>query len=122
MKEFTSTVTLTFDINNHEAIDKNDYVRLLKLQYQELYNLEIKDYEITNIEVTTGQYQLLYNLMCDAYDRGYDQRPSIDTQTFDNLFDNVCNAKETYLSINCKGVRQIVEGKIELQETVKWDI
>ena len=28
----------------------NDYVRLLKLQYQELYNLEIKDYEITNIE------------------------------------------------------------------------
>ena len=50
MKEFTSTVTLTFDINNHEAIDKNDYVRLLKLQYQDLYNLEIKDYEITNIE------------------------------------------------------------------------
>ena len=50
MKEFTSTVTLTFDINNHEAIDQNDYVRLLKLQYQELYNLEIKDYEITNIQ------------------------------------------------------------------------
>ena len=75
-----------------------------------------------NIEVTTGQYQLLYNLITDAYDRGYHQGqfryPSIDTQTFDNLFDNVCNAKETYLSINCKGVRQIVEGKIELQETV----
>ena len=50
MREFTSTVTLTFDINNHEAIDKNEYVRLLKLQYQELYNLEIKDYEITNIQ------------------------------------------------------------------------
>ena len=50
MKEFTSTVTLTFEINNLEAIDKNDYVRLLKLQYQELYNLEIKDYEITNIQ------------------------------------------------------------------------
>ena len=50
MREFTSTVTLTFDINNHEAIDKNDYIRLLKLQYQELYNLEIKDYEITDIE------------------------------------------------------------------------
>ena len=47
MKEFTSTVTLTFDINNHEAIDKNDYIRLLKLQYLELYDLEIKDYEIT---------------------------------------------------------------------------
>ena len=50
MKEFTSTVTLSFEINNLEAIDKNYYVRLLKLQYQELYNLEIKDYEITNIE------------------------------------------------------------------------
>ena len=49
MREFTSTVTLTFDINNHEAIDKNDYVRLLKLQYQDLYNLEVKDDEITNI-------------------------------------------------------------------------
>ena len=50
-----------------------------------------------NIDVTTGQWQVLYNLMCDAYDRGYDQRPRIDTQTFDNLFDAVCNAKETYL-------------------------
>ena len=50
MKEFTSTVTLTFDINNIQAINKNDYIRLLKLQYQDLYNLEIKDYEITNIE------------------------------------------------------------------------
>ena len=50
MREFTSTVTLTFDINNHEAIDKNDYFRLLKLQYLVLNNLEIKEYEITNIE------------------------------------------------------------------------
>jgi len=50
VKEFTSTVTLTFDINNHEAIDKNDYIRLLKLQYQDLYDLEIKDHEISNIE------------------------------------------------------------------------
>ena len=27
-----------------------------------------------------------------------------DIQTFDNLIDNVCNAKETYLSRDCKGV------------------
>ena len=52
MKEFTSTVTLTFDINNHEAIDKNDYVERLKEQYLDLYNLEIKDYEISNIQET----------------------------------------------------------------------
>ena len=50
MKEFTSTVTLTFDINNLEAIDKNDYIESLKEQYLDLYNLEVKDDEITNIE------------------------------------------------------------------------
>ena len=55
-----------------------------------------------NIDVTTGQYQHLYDLMCDAYDRGYDQRPRIDTQTFDNLFDAICNAKETYLKWDTK--------------------
>ena len=49
------------------------------------------------IDLTSGQYQMLHNLMCDAYDRGYDQRPRIDTQTFDNLFDAICNAKQTYL-------------------------
>ena len=49
MKEFTSTVTLTFEINNLEAIDKNDYIERLKEQYLDLYNLEVKDDEITNI-------------------------------------------------------------------------
>ena len=52
MKEFTSTVTLTFDLNNLEAESKEDYIRLLKLQYLDLYNLEIKDYEISNIQET----------------------------------------------------------------------
>ena len=46
------------------------------------------------ITVTGGQYQMLHNLMCDAYDRGYDQRPRIDTQTFDNLMDAICKATE----------------------------
>jgi len=50
-----------------------------------------------NIELTSCQNQMLHKLMCYAYDRGYDQRPRIDTQTFDNLFDAICNAKETYL-------------------------
>ena len=50
MKEFTSTVTLTFEINNLEAIDKNDYVDRLMAQYIELYDLEIKEQEISNIE------------------------------------------------------------------------
>ena len=50
-----------------------------------------------NIDLTIGQYDMLYNLLCDAYDRGYDQRPRIDTQTLDNMFDAIVNAKETYL-------------------------
>ena len=50
MKEFTSTVTLTFEINNLEAIDNNDYVDRLMAQYSELFDLEIKEQEISNIE------------------------------------------------------------------------
>ena len=53
MKEFTSTVTLTFDINNIQAINKNDYIEALKELYWDSYNLEIKDHEITNIEEYT---------------------------------------------------------------------
>ena len=53
MKEFTSTVTLTFEINNLEAVDKNDYINRLMAQYMDFYNLEIKEHEITNIEEYT---------------------------------------------------------------------
>ena len=50
MKEFTSTVTLTFEINNLEAVDKDDYINRLMAQYLDFYNLEIKEHEITDIE------------------------------------------------------------------------
>ena len=72
------------------------------------------------IELTQGQYDHLYNIMCsqDEIIQYLNESDDFDVQTFDNLFDNICNAKETYLSINCKGVRQIVEGKIELREGV----
>ena len=53
MKEFTSTVTLTFEINNLEAVDKNDYIDRLMAQYLDLYDLDIKEHEITNIEEYT---------------------------------------------------------------------
>ena len=49
MKEFTSTVTLIFDLNNLEAESKEDYIRLLKLQYQEYYNINIMTEEISDI-------------------------------------------------------------------------
>ena len=50
MKEFTSTVTLIFDLNNLEAESKEDYIRLLKLQYQEYYNINIMTEEISDIK------------------------------------------------------------------------
>ena len=53
MKEFTSTVTLTFEINNLEAVDKDDYINRLMAQYLDFYNLEIKEHEITDIEEYT---------------------------------------------------------------------
>ncbi len=50
MKEFTSTVTLTFDLNNLEAESKEDYIAKLKEQYQEYYNINIMTEEISDIK------------------------------------------------------------------------
>ena len=60
MKEFTSTVTLTFEINNLEAVDKNDYIDRLMAQYLDLYDLEIKEHEITNIEEYTLEATIMH--------------------------------------------------------------
>ena len=53
MKEFTSTVTLTFDLNNLEAESKEDYIAKLKEQYQEhyleWYNINIMTEDISDI-------------------------------------------------------------------------
>ncbi len=68
------------------------------------YGKQISNKKGLNIDLTIGQYEMLYNLLCDAYDRGYDQRPRIDTQTFDNLVDNVTKASSTYLSNSVVGV------------------
>ena len=68
------------------------------------YGKQISNKKGLNIDLTIGQYEMLYNLLCDAYDRGYDQRPRIDTQTFDNLVDNVTRATSTNLSNSVVGV------------------
>ena len=51
-----------------------------------------------NIEVTSGQYEFLYDLVMMAYELDVPEQKGWDMQTYDNLVDNVCNAKETYLS------------------------
>ena len=57
-----------------------------------------------NIELSTGQYEYLYDLVMTAYELNVPEQKGWDMQTYDNLVDNVCNAKETYLSEDVRGV------------------
>ena len=52
-----------------------------------------------NIDLTYGQYEDLYNIMCsqDQIIDTLNESDDFDVQTFDNLFDAIINAKETYL-------------------------
>ena len=57
-----------------------------------------------NIEVTSGQYEFLYDLVMMAYELDVPEQKGWDMQTFDNLVDNVCQAKDTYLSEGVRGI------------------
>ena len=57
-----------------------------------------------NIEVTSGQYDFLYDLVMMAYELNVPEQKGWDMQTFDNLVDNVCQAQETYLSKRTRGI------------------
>ena len=57
-----------------------------------------------NIEVTSGQYEFLYDLVMMAYELDVPEQKGWDMQTYDNLVDNVCQAKETYLSEGTRGL------------------
>ena len=57
-----------------------------------------------HIEVTNSQYEFLYDLVMMAYELDVPEQKGWDMQTFDNLVDNVCQAKETYLSNTVRGV------------------
>ena len=57
-----------------------------------------------NIEITSGQYEFLYDLVMMAYELNVPEQKGWDMQTYDNLVDNVCNARTTYLSETVKGI------------------
>ncbi len=57
-----------------------------------------------NIELSDSQYEYLYDLVMTAYELNVPEQKGWDMQTYDNLVDNVCNAKETYLSENVRGI------------------
>ena len=51
-----------------------------------------------NIDVTRGQYRMLYNMMCEHNQMvNPEANPDFDMQTFDNLFQAITMAKETYI-------------------------
>ena len=56
-----------------------------------------------NIEVTSQQYDFLYEVLMEAYSNDVAEQKDWDVQTFDNLIDNLCQAKETNLSNSVKG-------------------
>ena len=60
-----------------------------------------------NIEVTSGQYEFLYDLVMMAYELDIPEQKGWDMQTYDNLVDNVCNGKSTYLSNDVKGIMPV---------------
>ena len=57
-----------------------------------------------NIQVSDSQYDYLYDLIMSAYDLDVPDQKGWDMQTFDNLVDNVCNAKQTYLTNDVRGI------------------
>ena len=57
-----------------------------------------------NIEVTSSQYDFLYEVLMEAYSNDVAEQKGWDVQTFDNLVDNVCQATETHLSNSVKGI------------------
>ena len=60
-----------------------------------------------NIEVTSGQYEFLYDLVMMAYELDVPDQKGWDMQTYDNMVDNVCNGKSTILSNDVKGIRTV---------------
>tara|TARA_B100001029_G_scaffold172635_1_gene170594 strand:+ start:94 stop:255 length:162 start_codon:yes stop_codon:yes gene_type:complete len=50
MTEFTSTVTVKWGYNNHEASNIPEYIQKVKDQYKEEYGITINDSDITDIE------------------------------------------------------------------------
>ena len=60
-----------------------------------------------NIELTQSQYDMVYDLIMDAYSNNVPDQKGLDMQTYDNMVDNVCNGKSTILSNDVKGIMPV---------------
>lgn len=50
MKEYTSTITVTWSLNNHEATSEQDYRDRVKDQFYDEYGITLSDDEIKDVE------------------------------------------------------------------------
>ena len=57
-----------------------------------------------NIQLTPYQYDMVYDLIMDAYSNNVPDQKGWDMQTYDNMVDNVCNGTSTYLTSDVKGI------------------
>ena len=71
---------------------------------RKFYRKEEQDTDYDIVCKNEGQFDYLCEVLMDANDDNKIIGRGWDIQTFDNLIDNVCAAKETYLSNNVKGV------------------
>ena len=60
-----------------------------------------------NIELTPSQYDMVYDLIMDAFSNNVPDQKCWDMQTYDNMVDNVCNGKSTILSNDVKGIMPV---------------
>ena len=60
-----------------------------------------------NIELTSSQYDYLYEVLMEAYSNDVAEQKDWDVQTFDNLIDNVCKSKTTILSNDVRGIMPV---------------
>ena len=57
-----------------------------------------------NIEITSSQYDYLYDLIMMAYELEVPEQKGWYIQTYDNMVDNVTNGKSTILSNDVRGI------------------
>ena len=57
-----------------------------------------------NIELTPKQFDYLYEVIMMAYELEVPEQKGWDTQTYDNMVDNVTNGKSTILSNDVRGI------------------
>ena len=57
-----------------------------------------------NIQLTPSQFDMVYDLIMDAYSNNVPDQKGWDMQTYDNMVDNVCNGTSTYLTSDVKGI------------------